>query len=72
MDSIIILMTACLATCLYFLPWLIAVVRDHPQRSDICMLNLLLGWTLIGWLLLLVWAQRTKVPPTKERGRWTL
>jgi hypothetical protein len=40
----------------YFLPWIIAALRHHHQRSAIALTNLLLGWTIIGWLLALIWS----------------
>jgi threonine/homoserine/homoserine lactone efflux protein len=40
----------------YFLPALIAVRRDHENDSAIILLNLLLGWTVVGWVVALVWA----------------
>lgn len=40
----------------YFMPWYIAVLREHPRRFMIGLLNLLLGWTLIGWLIAFLWA----------------
>lgn len=40
----------------YFLPWVVASLRDHPQREGICFVNLLFGWTGIGWLAALAWA----------------
>jgi len=39
---------------LYFLPTLLA--RDKPDVLGIFLVNLLLGWTVIGWLVALVWA----------------
>lgn len=39
-----------------FLPSLIAFVRGHHNRYAILVLNLLLGWTLIGWAVALVWS----------------
>jgi len=41
---------------LYLLPTLIASARDHVSRRRIGILNLLFGWTLIGWILLFLWA----------------
>jgi hypothetical protein len=32
------------------------------------MLNLLLGWTLLGWIVALVWSF-TYIPPTDKEGR---
>ena len=38
----------------YFLPFSIGMKR--PDRAALFALNLLLGWTLIGWVAALVWA----------------
>jgi hypothetical protein len=40
----------------YFLPWIIAILRNHHNRQAIVVTNLLLGWTLIGWLACLIWS----------------
>lgn len=39
---------------LYFIPTMVAV--NHKQFAAIFMLNLLLGWTFIGWVGALIWA----------------
>ncbi len=41
-----------IAAVAYFVPAVIAVLRKHPRQSMIVAVNLLLGWTVIGW----VWA----------------
>jgi hypothetical protein len=41
---------------LYFLPAIVAIVRGHPNSLAIFILNLLLGWTFIGWVIALVWS----------------
>ena len=41
---------------LYFLPTLIASRREHRNLVAIGALNLFLGWTLIGWVVALVWS----------------
>jgi len=38
------------------LPSLIAFVRRHHNRYAILVLNVFLGWTLIGWAVALVWS----------------
>ena len=41
---------------LYFLPWIIALARGHHNAGAIFLLNLLLGWTVIGWLFAFIWS----------------
>ena len=40
----------------YWVPTLAANSNRHRNRAAIGMLNLFLGWTFIGWLVALVWA----------------
>ena len=41
---------------IYFLPWVVAGCRHHHNVTAICILNLFLGWSIIGWIIALVWA----------------
>ena len=41
---------------MYFLPSFIASQRGREHASTIAILNLLVGWTVIGWVVLLVLA----------------
>ena len=41
---------------LYFLPTIVAVLREKHDKVAIFMVNFLLGWSLIGWVVALVWA----------------
>lgn len=45
----------------YFLPSFVAFARRHRQRVAIFLLNFLLGWTILGWIIALVWAATTDV-----------
>lgn len=45
-----------LGVVLYFLPVIIAVRWQHPQAGAIAVVNVCLGWTLIGWVAALAWA----------------
>ncbi len=47
---------------LYFLPSLIAKIKHRRQGLAIVLLNLFLGWTLIGWVAALVWAVMVDQP----------
>jgi hypothetical protein len=40
----------------YFLPSVIASSRGHKNKPAIIVLNLLLGWTFLGWIAALIWA----------------
>ena len=41
---------------IYMLPTLIAFGREHPRRQELAVVNILLGWTLIGWIGVFLWA----------------
>ena len=47
---------------LYVAPSVVAFARRHVNRVPILALNLLLGWTLLGWVLALVWALMAAAP----------
>ena len=38
----------------YMLPWAIAATRGKINSGAIFWLNLLLGWTIVGWIIALV------------------
>ena len=40
----------------YFLPFAVAFNRKRANTGAIFALNLFLGWSLIGWVVALVWA----------------
>lgn len=44
------------ALVLHFLPTIIAAVRHAHNFGWILLVNLLLSWTVVGWILALIWA----------------
>jgi Superinfection immunity protein len=42
--------------CVYFLPTIVASHRHHPNTIGIFILNLFLGWSVIAWVVALIWA----------------
>ncbi|MDP2749744.1 MAG: superinfection immunity protein [Nanoarchaeota archaeon] len=46
--------------CIYFFPWKVAKNRNHKQKEAIFVLNLCLGWTFLGWVIALVWANTSQ------------
>lgn len=41
---------------LYLLPAIVGEVRRHRHHNSITIINLFLGWTLVGWVAALAWA----------------
>jgi hypothetical protein len=39
-----------LATILYLLPSVVASLRGHHRTAQVLAINILLGWTVLGWL----------------------
>jgi hypothetical protein len=57
MGSIIL---ACFLIWLYFLPTTMAGKRKSRNAGSILVINLFLGWTLIGWVVALAMAASDK------------
>jgi hypothetical protein len=53
--------TALLAL-LYMLPAFVAFERHVPSKGSVVVVNVLLGWTLIGWIVALAMAMRDPRP----------
>ncbi|HUO17086.1 MAG TPA: superinfection immunity protein [Verrucomicrobiae bacterium] len=51
-----------LGTVLYFLPTIIAAIKSKRDTLAIFLLNFFLGWSVIGWIIALIWAARNDVP----------
>lgn len=47
---------------IYFIPAFIARGSKHPRMDAIAILNLLLGWTVLGWIGALIWALSKPTP----------
>jgi len=51
----------------YFVPSIVAYRRGHAQLPLIIAVNLLFGWTVLGWIATLVWSlmgPEAPKPPT--------
>ncbi len=44
---------------LYFVPTIIAYIRKVPNIGSVVVINLFLGWTLLGWIVALAMAARS-------------
>ena len=54
--SIVELLVIVLIVAFYFMPTLIAFLRQHKNKLAIFVLNLFLGWSVLGWVVSLVWS----------------
>src|SRR5215469_16430947 len=55
---LIIVALIVMALIFYFLPTIVASKRQHTDKDAIFVINLFLGWTLIGWMIALAWASQ--------------
>jgi cytochrome c biogenesis protein CcdA len=57
---------------LYFLPSFIDLIRKHKNFIPIFVLNLILGWSIIFWILALIWSftddQQEKIITINYKG----
>ena len=47
---------------MYFLPSIIALARSKRDILAIFLLNFFLGWSVIGWVVALIWAVKHDAP----------
>lgn len=62
---------------LYFLPSIEAALRSQPNVTSIVLVNVFLGWTLVGWVVAMAWgcksstAVAVSVAPPPDISRQT-
>jgi hypothetical protein len=69
----------CVLAAVYFLPAIIAFSRGHHNSGAILALDLLLGWTALGWIVAFVWSltatrvgERPAAPPADRPPAWSV
>jgi Superinfection immunity protein len=55
---------------LYLLPSVIAWLRHHDQRTGIIWVNVLFGWTVLGWIVALLWSATSIDPAGPTVPAW--
>jgi hypothetical protein len=58
-----------LGGAIYLLPLVIGLTRGVRDIGSVAVINILLGWTLAGWVLSLALAMRSVPPGTKGLGQ---
>ncbi|MEU9089931.1 superinfection immunity protein [Streptomyces sp. NPDC087901] len=46
----------------YFVPTVVAFSRGVPNKGSVLVVNLFLGWTLVGWVVAMAMAARSAQP----------
>lgn len=44
------------AVAVYMLPTYVAALRERHRMAPVALVNALVGWTVVGWFVALVWA----------------
>ena len=50
------------AVLLYCLPSILADARGHDDAAQLTVFNVLLGWTIVGWVAAFLWVQQRATP----------
>ena len=64
MDVIFGLFVLAMLVGLYFLPTIVSLDRKVVNKWSVVVINVFLGWTLIGWVVALAMALRTQKEPS--------
>ncbi len=67
LNEIFIMLGVLAFLVVYFIPVIVASNRDHRHKDAILALNIVSGWTVIGWVASLVWALTAPSLPAKTR-----
>lgn len=51
---------------IYLVPTFVAFMRGHRNAMPIFVINLLLGWTLLGWVAALAWSVAAQTPASTQ------
>ena len=62
--SILIILGIILFFSIGLLPTWIAISKKHKDKTAIILINVLLFWSFIGWVVALVWAVKKPTQPT--------
>lgn len=61
MELIIMLPLTLIMLAIFFLPIIIAVRKHHPNTLGIVLIDIFLGWSILGWLGALIWALQNPI-----------
>lgn len=50
----------------YLLPTSLAIANDRRDQLSVFLVNLLAGWTVVGWVVAFLWARKKQPKPTPD------
>ena len=62
--SLILLLVILVCIIIYFAPMIVALITGN-HRTKVILFNIFLGWTIVMWIICLVWACK-KDPDDQE------
>lgn len=60
MESLAAILVLLFLLAVYLIPTIIAFTRGHASKWGIGVLNIVLGWSLIFWVVALIWSLSNK------------
>ena len=68
-DSVLLGLIIVIGLSAYFLPFIVAQIRSTKRRGITLAVNLIFGWTVVGWIAALIWAMGQQPSPEGETAR---
>lgn len=56
MEQYYLLLSLVVTGLIYVAPWIIGICRNVQRSWLIFLVNVLTGWTILGWVVCLIWA----------------
>ncbi len=66
-DTVMLVVAVFGGIVVYLLPAIIATSRIHQNQGAITVLNVAFGWTILGWVVALVWSVTEVHKPGRRR-----
>lgn len=60
MESLAAILVLLFVLAVYLIPTIIAFARGHASKWGIGVLNIVLGWSLVFWVIALIWSLSNK------------
>jgi hypothetical protein len=66
MSPIVVILIVLLSIVSYWTPAIVAWIRHVPNAGSVTVINGFLGWTVIGWIVALAMACRSRTVPVTQ------